>query len=205
MGRPIFHSAITLIHYKSDRVSFKGAAQLHPHIIYVQTYPSPHTRELHMAHPFTTNEHFHRSFLHGHLILGGLSIHSAASKLTTTRVNYFLFHSRMGTKVGEKLDTSIAYLQIKSGLLQQFLSTSFTLYGQYMTKTLVKSMWGDTEPHILTLHGSKNSTWVPTAQGAEDLSIMQLAAQDYRLQQKRTYHDKQSKTILTSRFSLFSG
>jgi hypothetical protein len=131
------------------------------------------------CHALGLNEHFPRAVLHGPTNLGGIGIPKAVSKTTTSRINYFFFHTRMETKVGEKINASLAYLQIESGLLQPFLTSSYATYGHYITKTLMKRLWEETEPNGLILSPADGEMWIPQPQGHQDIPIMELVARYY--------------------------
>jgi hypothetical protein len=45
------------------------------------------------------NEHFPRAIYYGPYALGGLGIPSIPTKTTITRINYFLYHSRIPSKI----------------------------------------------------------------------------------------------------------
>lgn len=125
------------------------------------------------------NEHFPRAVLHGPTSLGGIGVQTAISKTTTSRINYFFYHTRLTTKVGEKLATSIAYLQIESGLFQHFFSSPFHIYGHYMTTSLAKCLWEETEPKGLTLRPAEGEAWTPQQQGPLDFPLMELITKHY--------------------------
>ncbi len=104
------------------------------------------------------NEHFPRAVLYGPLALGGMALPNTITKTTTTRLTYFFHHTRLNTNVGKKLDASITFLQFEIGTFQQFLSIPYNHYGHLATKTLMKTIWGETEPNNLQLHLSPNIT-----------------------------------------------
>jgi hypothetical protein len=89
-----------------------------------------------------------------------------------SRVNYFLYHIRLNTKIGTKLETSLAYLQLEIGLCQPFLTASYEMYGELATTTLLKCIWAETDPFGITLRPNKTSIWIPHPQGPTDMSIM---------------------------------
>ena len=74
------------------------------------------------------NEHFPRAILHGPMELGGIGIPMKVSTTATQRINYFLYHVRQETTVGEQLEISLAYLQLEIGLCQNVLESSYTGY-----------------------------------------------------------------------------
>jgi hypothetical protein len=84
------------------------------------------------------NEHFPRAILHSPMHLGRLGLHTGMSKTTTTRINYFLHHTRLKTEVEKKLETSISFLQMEIGIIDHFLQTSYAMYSHLATKTLMK-------------------------------------------------------------------
>jgi len=117
---------------------------------------------------------FPMQFYMVHYSWGGMAIPSVQSKTTTTRINYFLYHTRMGTKVGQKLDTSMAFLQLEAGTFQQFLTLPYELYGNLITRTLIKRLWAETEPHGITLRSSPGLSWTPSPQGESDFSLTEF-------------------------------
>ncbi len=90
------------------------------------------------CHALGLNEHFPRAVLHGPMDQGGMEIHTGQSKTTTSQVNYFMYHCHRQTKVGAKLEASMAYLQLEIGIHEQFFSSSFDIYGPQATKSLIK-------------------------------------------------------------------
>lgn len=121
------------------------------------------------------NAHFPRSVLFGPCELGGLGIDNLRTILTTTRLNYFLYHTRQGTQVGKKLETSAAHLQIEIGTSKPFFQSNYDQYGHLATPTLNTCLWAETEPYGLTIRGHSEALWCPTLQGSTDLAIMELA------------------------------
>jgi hypothetical protein len=108
-------------------------------------------------------------------------------KKITTRINYFFYHTRLGTDVGKKLETSIAFLQLESGLCTDFLSSSYTMYEHLVTPTLMKQIWRETETNGLHLTPATNITWTPALQGRYDMPIISLL---------HTYYSKKLATAL---------
>ncbi len=125
------------------------------------------------------NEHFPRAIYYGPYHLGGLAIPSVPSQTLTTRINYFLYHSRLATKAGIKLDASYIFLQLETGLLSNFLEQPYATYGFLTTQTLIKQIWAEMEPFGLTLRHSKSSVWSPQPQGQNDFSLMDFALGKY--------------------------
>ncbi len=121
------------------------------------------------------NEHFPRAVLHGPLSLGGLEIHTAQTKTTTSRINCFLNHTRMDTTIGHKLDASIAYLQLEIGTITHFLESPYHIYSYLATNTLMKCLWKETEPHGFILKHAQHQTWSPKPQGTSDFPIIEFA------------------------------
>jgi len=113
--------------------------------------------------------------LFGPCELGGLGIDNLRTILTTTRLNYFLYHTRQGTQVGKKLETSAAHLQIEIGTSKPFFQSNYDQYGHLATPTLNTCLWAETEPYGLTIRGHSEALWCPTLQGSTDLAIMELA------------------------------
>ncbi len=111
------------------------------------------------------------------MALGGMELPNTISKTTSTRLNYFFYHTRSNTTIGKKLDASITFLQIEIGTFQQFFTLPFTQYGHLATKTLVKTLWGETEPNNLQIRASTTATWTPAPQGATDRALMDTALQ----------------------------
>jgi hypothetical protein len=131
------------------------------------------------CHALGLNEHFPRAVLHGPVSLGGLGIHSGQTKTTTTRINYFLYHTRMDTTIGHKLDASVAFLQMEIGTIRYFLEMPYHMYGFLATHTLMKRIWNETEPHGLILKHAQNIAWTPALQGTSDFSIIEFALSVY--------------------------
>lgn len=131
------------------------------------------------CHALGLNEHFPRAVLYGPMQLGGLEIPSIHVNTMCTRINYFLYHTRLSTKVGRKLEVSMAYIRQLLGLCTQVLSCSYETYGFLITNTLIKCIWAETEPFGITLRSHKNSSWVPQLQGAQDIAIMEIATKNY--------------------------
>jgi hypothetical protein len=107
------------------------------------------------------NEHFPRAVIYGPLHLGGLAIPTTLSSTATTRINYFLYHTRNSSKVGIKLEASIIYLQLEIGIFNSFLTSSYEQYGYLATKTLMKQIWAETEPYGLILKCHSTHSWFP--------------------------------------------
>jgi hypothetical protein len=131
------------------------------------------------CHALGLNKHFPRAVLHGPLSLGGMAVHTAQTKTTTSRINYFLFHTRMDTTIGAKLDASTAFLQLEIGTLDHFLQTPFNICSVLATDTLMKCIWKETEPFGLTLRHATNQIWNPSPQGDGDFSITEFALTVY--------------------------
>lgn len=94
-------------------------------------------------------------------------------------INYFLFHTRYNTKVGEKLNASLSCLQIECGTFQHFLSSSFLQYRHYATNTLLKCLWEETEPQGMVLRPEESSVWIPTPQGNQEIPLMEIVSRHY--------------------------
>lgn len=127
------------------------------------------------CHALGLNEHFPRAILHGPLAPGGMAIPNTITKTTATRLTYFFYHIRLNTNVGKKLDASITFLQLETGTFNQFLSTPYQLYGHLVTKTLIKTIWGETEPNNIQLRPSPGATWNPEPQGTQDIALIDIA------------------------------
>lgn len=128
------------------------------------------------------NENFLRAIYYGPFHLGGLAIQSVPSQTVATHINYFLYHSRLNTKVGVKLDASITFLQIKTGLFLNFLEQPYITYGFLATHTLIKQIWAEFKPFGLTLRPNLNSVWLPHPQGTNDFSLVEYAIGKYSQQ-----------------------
>jgi hypothetical protein len=122
------------------------------------------------------NEHFPRAILHGPMELGGLGIPTKVSKTVTQRVNYFLYHMRQGTTVGEQLEITRAFLQMEIGLCQNVLEVPYETYGHLGTKSLIKTIWSETEPNGMFLK-PHTPLDTPLYQGHLDIEIMRIACQ----------------------------
>jgi hypothetical protein len=55
------------------------------------------------------NEHIQRAILRGSLRYRGMELPTMLSKSTTCRINYFLYHIHINSKVRDKLDASPVY------------------------------------------------------------------------------------------------
>jgi hypothetical protein len=121
------------------------------------------------------NEHFPRVVLHGPMALGGMSLPNTIKKTTSTRLTYFFYHTRLNTQIGKKLDASITFLQYEAGLFDQFLTLPFSQYGHLCTTTLIKTIWGETEPSNIQLRAADGIAWTPAPQGSGDKAIMEIA------------------------------
>lgn len=121
------------------------------------------------------NVHFPRALLYGSCELGGLGIDHLQVILTTTRINYFLYHTRLQTQVGKKLEISIAHLQIEIGTCDPFFSCSYAVHGYLATTTLSTCLWVETEPFSLCIQGSSTAHWCSSRQGTQDMAIMEYA------------------------------
>jgi hypothetical protein len=111
------------------------------------------------------NEHFPRAVLYGSLGFGGLQLPTTHATTTIDRVNYFLYHIRTSSMIGQKLETSLAFLQLETGLLQPFMSASYESFGSLATTTLLKYIWAQTEPFVLVLQPNTSQYWPPKLQG----------------------------------------
>jgi hypothetical protein len=78
----------------------------------------------------------------------------------------------MSTNISQKLEISLAFTQLETGLLQPFLSSSYESYGKFATSTLLKCLWAQTEPFGLYLKPNADSYWLPKLQGSGDIAIM---------------------------------
>ncbi len=125
------------------------------------------------------NEHFPRALLYGPLSYGGMQLPTAHASTVIERINYFLYHTRLSTNIGQKLEISLAFTQLETGLLQPFLSSSYTSYGTYATSTLMKCIWAQTEPFGLHLKPNADSYWLPKLQGSGDIAIMDDVSKFY--------------------------
>jgi hypothetical protein len=103
------------------------------------------------CHALGLNPHFPRAVLYGPIQMGGMELPSTITKISSTRINYFLYHTRLNTDVGLKLDASRTFLQMEIGLSEQVLTTSYILYGHLGTRSLIKTIWAETEPNDLYL------------------------------------------------------
>jgi hypothetical protein len=128
------------------------------------------------------NEHFPRAILYGPNCYGGLQIPSTHASTTIERINYFLYHIRTSTKVEKKLETSLAFLQLETGLMQPFLASSYESYGSLATTTLLKCLWAQTEPFGLFLQPDTTTYWLPKLQGLNDIAIMEDVRTFYNME-----------------------
>jgi hypothetical protein len=119
------------------------------------------------------NEHFPRALLYGPSCYGGMQLPTAHASTLCDRINYFLYHIRTSTSIGQKLEISLAFLQLETGLLQPFMSSSYETYGIFATTTSLKCIWAQTEPFGLLLKPNTESYWLPTLQGYGDMAIME--------------------------------
>lgn len=118
------------------------------------------------------NEHFPRALLYGPHNFGGMQLPTANAHTAIERINYFLFHIRKSTKIGQKLEISLALLQLETGLTRPFLSSTYETYGSLATTSLIKCIWAQTEPYGLVLQPNLDYYWIPKLQGTNDISIM---------------------------------
>jgi hypothetical protein len=125
------------------------------------------------------NEHFPRAILYGPTMLGGLALPTVITRTTTTRINYFLYHIRLETPVGKKLDASRTFLQFEVGIFEQVLTAPFMTYGHLGTQSLIKTIWAETEPNNLTLRATEECAWHPRPMGTNDVAIMSIAVKHY--------------------------
>ncbi len=86
------------------------------------------------CHALGLNEHFQRAVLYGPYHLGGMAIPSIPSKTLTYRLTYFLYHIRLSTKLSKKLEASLAFLQLETGLFGNFFSHPFTPLASWLPK-----------------------------------------------------------------------
>lgn len=107
------------------------------------------------------NCNFPRAVLHGPLELGGTGIPSSQQKLTAERINYFLYSIHRDTMTRKKLEISIIYTLIESGLMSQFFSKSYQRYGHLVSSVFCIQIWKETEPHGISLRPSPTKTWIP--------------------------------------------
>ncbi len=136
------------------------------------------------CHALGLNPHFPRAVLYGPMLMGGLELPSTISKISSTRINYFLYHTRLNTDIGHKLDASRTFLQMEIGLFEQVLTTSHILYGHLGTRSLIKTIWAETEPNDLYLQAaSREIAWSPIPQGFTDVAIMEIAIRHYNNEQ----------------------
>jgi hypothetical protein len=119
------------------------------------------------------NEHFPRALIYGPSCYGGMQLPTTHASATIERINYFLYHIRTSSKIGKKLDISLAFLQLETGLLTPFLSSSYERYGAFATHTLIKCIWAHTEPFGLYLQPDPKNYWLPSLQGTDDIAIME--------------------------------
>jgi hypothetical protein len=86
------------------------------------------------------NEHFPPAIHYGPYALGGLGIPSTPTKTTITRINYFLYNSRIPIKIIPKLEASIIFLQLELGIFHQFFFQPYNTYGMLGSKSRVKQI-----------------------------------------------------------------
>ncbi len=118
------------------------------------------------------NKNFPHALLYGPSCYGGMQLPTAHASTLCDRINYFLYHIRTSTTIRQKLEISLAFLQLETGLLQPFMSSSYETYG-VATTTLLKCIWAQTEPFGLLLKPNTESYWLPTLQGYGDIAIME--------------------------------
>jgi hypothetical protein len=121
------------------------------------------------------NMHFPRAVLYRPCELGGMEIDTLQTLLTTICINYFLYCTRQHTSVGEKIEISLAHMQLEVGLCQQVFLTSYQQYHYLATRSLIKCLWGETEPFGLYIKGGNTTVWTPTLQGPTDIPITEFA------------------------------
>jgi hypothetical protein len=108
-----------------------------------------------------------------------MAIPNTMTKTTATRLTYFFYHIHLNTNVGKKLDALITFFQLEIGTFNQFLSTPYQLYRHLGTKTLIKTLWGETEPNNIHLRPSPSTTWNPEPQCIQDKALMDIAVANY--------------------------
>lgn len=120
-------------------------------------------------------EHCPRALLHGPIELGGICLPTKNSKMASQRINYFFYHVRQKTTVGEQLVTMLPFLHMEVQVFQNVLEVSFYHYGHLGTTSLIKTIWGETEPHSLFLRPYHAIT-TPSPQGQNNVELMKIAA-----------------------------
>jgi hypothetical protein len=125
------------------------------------------------------NDHFPRCILYGPLDLGGMGLPCLQMALAIIRINYFLYHTRQQTEVGQKLEISVAHVQMESGLDVHFFTTSYATYGHLVTKSMVKCLWSETNPYDMYLCGHSSISWMPKLQGQNDFALMSYAIHNF--------------------------
>ncbi len=78
-----------------------------------------------------------------------------------------------------KLEASITFLQLETGLFQSFLTSSFYDYSFLATKTQMKQTWSETEPYSLQIRHHESQCWLPNPQGWDDRPLMTIISQHY--------------------------
>lgn len=98
------------------------------------------------------NRNFPWCTLYGPTALGGLGIPSPTQKNTKDRINYFLFNicNKKSTNT-QKLQISMIYTQLETGLFWQFFSTSYHQFGHHVIHSTCVQLWMKTEPFGLSL------------------------------------------------------
>jgi hypothetical protein len=56
----------------------------------------------------------------------------------------------------------------------------FWRYSHLCPTTLVKTIWGETEPNNIQLHAAINIAWTPSPLGVGDSALMEIATQHYQ-------------------------
>ncbi len=107
------------------------------------------------------NKHFPRAILYGPCQLGGLEIPSLQAMFSIIRINYFLYHTRSQTTVGEILEISVIYLQLEVGTIEHVLSSSYKQNNHLAMHSLIKCIWAEMQPFSLILQGNSSTAWTP--------------------------------------------
>jgi len=99
--------------------------------------------------------------------------------LTVVRINYFFYHTRKQTQVGQKLEISLANMQLETGVAEQVFFTPYYTFSHLVTTSMVKCLWGETNPYGMYILGHKSVSWIPKPQGKNDFALMELTVRTF--------------------------
>ena len=132
-----------------------------------------------LLHILGLNEHFPRAVLHAPTTFGGMGCPSFHAQHIADKIVLFLHHMKEKEDIAEAFQASMSLTQLECGTSKPFFSLPAGTWYELVTPTWVNHIWKECEPRGIDFKFYEKDFWIPTAQRANDCTIMDLAERHY--------------------------